>query len=87
MTIIGTKYYYRKDFISKRAVVTLKKDFDNEYNNKAIAVYMEGLGYCNSPYTVIGESISSRRPYDRMKKKYKAKVLYNTHKGIVAEVL
>ena len=91
ITITGTKYYYGKDFINKGDIVTLKKDFDNVYDKEAIAVYMEGLGIigyvANSPHTVIGESISAGRLYDRMKKKCKVKVLYNTDKGIVAEVL
>ena len=91
ITITGTNHYYGKDFINKGDIVTLKKDFNNASDQAAIAVYMEGLGIigyvANSPYTVIGECVSAGRIYDRFKKKCKAKVLYNTDKGIVAEVL
>ena len=57
-------------------------EYDNEYDKEAIRVELKGLGkigyVANSPHTVIGESKSSGRMYDLMKKKAKGKVLLVT---------
>lgn len=48
----------------------LKKEPDNEYDKEAIFVSVEGLGkigyVANSPYTVIGKSMSAGRVYDKI---------------------
>ena len=46
------------------------KEPDNEYDTEAIKVEMPGIGHigyvANSPYTVVGESYSAGRLYDKI---------------------
>ena len=48
----------------------LLKEPDNEYDKEAIKVEMPGIGQmgyvANSPYTVVGESYSAGRLYDKI---------------------
>ena len=81
-TITGTKHHYGTSFIEPGMTVALIKDPDNEIDNEAIRVEMEGLGtigfVANSPYTVIGESWSAGRIIDKIS---------DTATGIVKYVL
>ena len=65
----------------------LEKEPDNQYDKEAIVVRMEGLGdigyVANSTYTVIGESMSAGRIYDKIGKKVKAKVVLVTGHGTI----
>lgn len=76
-TLTGTKHYYGTDFLEKGMKITLEKDPDNEYDKEAIQVKMKGMGkigyVANSPYTIIGDSMSAGRIYDRIDDKAKAK--------------
>ena len=69
-TIAGTNFYHGKDFFEKDMKVKLVKEPDNEYDKEAILVKVDGLGdvghVANSPYTVIGESYSAGRLYDKI---------------------
>lgn len=69
-TISGTKYHFGKEFIEPKMEVKLVKEPDNEFDKEAIRVEMDGLGLIgyvgNSPYTVLGESMSAGRLYDRI---------------------
>ena len=69
-TITGLKHYYGKDFFEPGQTVRLVKEPDNEVDSEAIKVEMDGLkqvGYvANSPYTVVGESMSAGRIYDKI---------------------
>jgi len=86
-TITGTNYYHGKDFIKEGMYVRLIKEPDNEYDNEAIRVELEGLGkigyVANSPYTVCGESYSAGRLYDKIGKKSCGVVKYVLPKGIL----
>lgn len=68
----------------------LEKEPDNEYDNEAIMVKMEGLGklgyVANSPYTVLGDSMSAGRLYDRIGKKAYGKVILVTPQGVLCKV-
>ena len=72
-TLTGTKYYFGNDFLKKGMRIMLVKEPDNEYDKEAIKVMYEGFGkigyVANSPYTVIGESMSAGRLYDKIGKK------------------
>jgi hypothetical protein len=89
-TLTGTNHYYGSDFITEGMKVKLTKEPDNEYDKEAIRVDLKGLGkigyVANSPYTVIGESMSAGRMYHLMKKKAKAKVVLVTEKGILCKL-
>lgn len=63
---------------------------DNEHDKEAIKVMVEGLGHvgyvANSPHTVLGESMSAGRIYDRIGKKAYGKVKFVTDQGIVCKL-
>ena len=89
-TIAGCSHYFGSDFMEKGMKVKLEKEPDNEYDKEAIKVMYEGLGkigyVANSPYTVIGESMSAGRLYDKIGKKGSAKVVLVTPAGIICKV-
>ena len=69
-TITGMNHYHGSDFLKKGMKVRLVKEPDNEYDKEAIRVELKGLGkigyVANSPYTVLGESMSAGRLYDKI---------------------
>lgn len=89
-TLAGVKNYYGSNFLEPGMKLKLIKEPDNEYDKEAIRVELRGLGkigyVANSPYTVIGESISAGRLYDRMEDEAEAEVIYVTHKGTICKL-
>lgn len=89
-TLTGTKYYHGKEFLKKGMQVFLVKEPDNEHDKEAIRVEMPGLGkigyVANNPYTVIGDSISAGRMYEKMGKKATAKVKIVTPNGVICKL-
>ena len=89
-TLTGTKHYYGSDFLKPGMKLELKKEPDNEYDREAITVNVDGLtqiGYvANSPYTVIGESMSAGRLYDKIGDTAIGEVVFVTDKGILCRV-
>ena len=69
-TLTGTNHYYGRDFLEKGMKIRLEKEPDNKHDHEAIKVLLDGVGHigyvANSPYTVIGESFSAGRLYDRI---------------------
>lgn len=63
---------------------------DNEHDCEAIIVKMDGLGrvgyVANSPFTVLGESISAGRLYDKIGEKAEAVIVYVLPKGVICRV-
>ena len=86
-TVVGTTYYYGKEFIETGMNVRIVKEPDNKVDAEAIKVEMDGLGtigyVANSPYTVLGESISAGRLYDKIEDTAVGKGLYVLPKGIL----
>ena len=86
-TIAGANHYFGKDFIERDMTVKLVKEPDNEFDKEAIKVELEGLGkigyVANSPYTVIGDSFSAGRLYDKIGDTAEGTVLYNVSNGIL----
>ena len=86
-TITGTGFRYGQDFLEKGMKVRLEKEPDNEYDREAIKVTMKGLGQigyvANSPKTVIGESYSAGRLYDKIGDTAKGKVFMVMEKGVL----
>ena len=70
--------------------IELEKEPDNKYDREAIMVKVKGLGkigyVANSPYTVLGESLSAGRLYDKIGNKAKARILFVTPKGAICKV-
>ena len=90
ITLTGTKHYFGNDFLKKGKKIRLEKEPDNEYDKEAIKITYEGLGkigyVANSFYTVIGESMSAGRLYDKIGKKAKAKVVLVTEHGTICSI-
>lgn len=81
-TLTGIKYYHGNEFLKPGMKLKLKKEPDNKFDKKAIVVKMEGLGEIghveNSSHTVIGESMSAGRIYDKIGDTEKVKVVLVT---------
>ena len=89
-TLTGTKHYFGNEFLKKGMKIRLEKESENEYDKEAIKVTYEGLGkigyVANSSYTVIGDSMSAGRLYDKNGKKAKAKVVLVTDHGTICSI-
>ena len=89
-TIAGTQYRYGSDFMKKGMKVKLIKEPDNEFDKEAIKVEMEGLGkigyVANSWKTVIGESFSAGRLYDKIGDEVIGTVMYVLDNGVLGYV-
>lgn len=89
-TITGTNYRYGQKFFEPGMTVKLVKEPDNEVDAEAIKVEMAGLGQvgyvANSPYTVMGESWSAGRIYDKIGDIAVGSVLYVLPKGVLCEL-
>ena len=86
-TITGTCFYHGQEFFREGMKVRLEKEPDNRYDREAIQVMMKGLGkvgyVANSPRTVIGDSYSAGRLYDKIGDNAKGKVIMVTDHGIL----
>lgn len=91
VTLTGTRHYYGSEFLESGMKVQLIKEPDNEYDREAIRVELEGIGkigyVANSSYTVLGESFSAGRLYDKIDNKATAKVVLVLPKGVICKVL
>ena len=89
-TLTGTKFYFGNDFLKPGMKVKLEKEPDNEHDKEAIVVLMEGLGkigyVANSPYTVIGESMSAGRIYDKIGDKAIGEIMFVTSQGVLGRI-
>jgi hypothetical protein len=90
ITLTGTKYYHGNEFLEPGVKVKLVKEPDNEYDKEAIKVTMKGIGdighVANSAYTVLGESMSAGRLYDKIGDKATAKIVLVTPHGTICKV-
>ena len=86
-TVSGTNHYHGQEFIEPGMKVMLEKEPENEYESEAIKVVMPGIGQigyvANSPYTVLGESMSAGRIYDKIGNTAEGSVLYVLSKGVL----
>lgn len=89
-TIAGMKHHYGNEFMEAGMEVKLVKEPDNEADKEAIKVELEGLGLigyvANSPYTVLGESMSAGRLYDKIGDEAVGIVKYKLPGGVLCEV-
>lgn len=89
-TLTGTKHYFGDEFLKKGMKLVLEKEPDNEHDKEAIIVKMEGLGkigyIANSPYTVIGESMSAGRLYNKIGDTAVGEVVFVTAQGVLCRV-
>ena len=89
--MIGCKHFFGTDFIEKGITLTLEKEPDNEADNEAIAVKYPGVGKCgyvaNSPYTVVGETFSAGRLYDKIGDTAEAEIMFAVPGGAICRVV
>ncbi len=90
ITLTGTKHYFGDEFLEKDMKLILEKEPDNEFDKEAIKVLCEGIGkigyVANSLYTVIGETMSAGRLYDKIGDSATVKVVFKTEKGVICKV-
>lgn len=90
ITLTGTKHYFGNDFLEKGTKIRLEKEPDNGYDKEAIKVTYKGLGkigyVANSSYTVIGESMSAGRLYDKIGDVAYARVVLVTPVGTICKI-
>ena len=86
-TITGTQFRFGQEFMEKDMPVRLEKEPDNEHDQEAIKVMMEGLGQVgyvsNSPRTVLGKSWSAGRLYDKIGDTADGTILYVLDSGVL----
>ena len=89
-TLTGTRHYYGSDFLKSGMKIQLEKEPDNKYDPEAIQVKLKGMGkigyVANSPYTMIGESMSAGRIYDKIDDQANAKVVMVTLNGTLCKL-
>lgn len=89
-TITGTNHRYGHEFIEPDMKIQLVKEPDNEVDSEAIKVEMEGLGLigyiANSPYTVVGESYSAGRLYDKIGDSAEGAIVYKLPKAVLGKI-
>lgn len=70
VTITGLTHYYGTKPFKVGAVIKLKKEYDNKYDDEAIRAqlpYIGTVGYvANSTYTVYSGTYSAGRLYDKI---------------------
>lgn len=86
-TITGTRHYHGTEFMKEGMKVKLEKDPDNTHDKEAIKVLIHGIGQvgsvANSPYTVVGESMSAGRLYDKIGDTAEGEILYILPDGVL----
>lgn len=89
-TVTGVFHRYGEDCLEKGMEVRLEKEPDNEFDKEAIMVKLPGLGkigyVANSVHTVLGESYSAGRLYDKIGDTATGIVRYVLEKGVVCEI-
>ncbi len=86
-TLVGTNHYYGHEFMEKDMKVRLVKEHENEADKEAIRVELPGLGkvgyVSNSTWSVIGESWSAGRIYDKIGDTATGAILYKLPKFVL----
>ena len=90
-TIAGTSHPYGQEYLEPKMEVKLVKEPDNKVDKEAIRVELDGLGLvgyvANSPYTVLGESMSAGRLYDRIGESARGVVKDVLPQGVLCEMI
>ncbi|MGP2526628.1 HIRAN domain-containing protein [Acidaminococcus sp. LBK-2] len=90
ITITGCNHYLGYEVFRRKMELVLRKELDNEYDREAIRVELPGIGkvgyVANSPHTVLGDTWSAGRIWDKIGKKAYARVELITGRGVVARV-
>ena len=89
-TVAGTNHYFGNDFLKPDMKIRLIREPDNKFDTEAIRIELEGLGVIgyvgNSPFTVVGESYSAGRLYDKIGDTEEGTVMYVLNRGVLGFV-
>ena len=89
-TIAGTCHRHGHDFLEKGMKVRLEKEPDNKFDTEAIKVMLEGLGHigyvANSVHTVVGDSWSAGRIYDKIGDTAEGRIVYVTDDAVLGTI-
>lgn len=89
-TIVCAGKFFGYEIFEKDQTVSLQKEPDNKYDSEAIQVRVPGLGQvgyvANSVHTVIGDSMSAGRIYDKIGDTAVGKILYVLPEGALCEL-
>lgn len=89
-TLTGIRHYYGSDFLKSGMKIQLEKEPDNKYDREDIQVKLKGMGkigyVANSPYMMIGKSMSAGRIYDKIGDQANAKVVMMTPNGTLCKL-
>lgn len=91
ITVTGLNHYFSMKPFKVGSYVVLKKDQDNEYDDKAIEVRMPLLGrvgyVANSPYTLAEGCLNAGQLYNAFGDECAAVIRFITHSKVIAQVL
>ena len=89
-TITGMFLLPDTEFLKPGMKVQLEKEPDNKYDKEAIMVRLPGLGkigyVANSVKTVVGETSSAGRIYDKIADAWTGTVMYNMGSAVVCSL-
>ncbi|MGN1318029.1 MAG: HIRAN domain-containing protein [Lachnospirales bacterium] len=91
ITITGFNHYFGAGVFKIGSKVKCIKEPKNAYDKDAIKVKIKNLGkvgyVANSTYTVAKGTLSAGRIYDKVGKKFKAKIMFITQSKIICKVI
>lgn len=89
-TVTGLHYHLGDEFLEIGNKINLVKEPENAFDHEAILVKLPGLGtighVANSVRTVLGESYSAGRLYDKIGDEAVGIVKYKLDRGIICEL-
>jgi hypothetical protein len=92
ITIVGVDMCFGKEIFKVGQILTLRKDFDNRYDDEAIEAVLDSVGgrvgyVANSCHTVARGTKSSGRIYDTFNDICSAKVAFIAGNSVIAELV
>ena len=91
VTITGFKYYYGASPFKIGKKVKCVKEPSNPYDSEAIKVVMKHIGtvgyIANSPYTSATGTMSAGRIWEKVGKKFYARVMFITSSKVICRVV
>jgi hypothetical protein len=92
VTIVGVDMCFGKEIFKVGQILTLRKDFENRYDDEAIEVVLESVGgrvgyVANSCHTVARGTKSGGRIYDTFDDRCTARVAFVTGNAVIAELV
>ena len=92
VTIVGVDMCFGKEIFKVGQLLTLKKDYENRYNDEAIEAINDSVGgrvgfVVNSCNTVAGGTKSAGRIYDTFEDQCSTRVAFVVKNQVIAELI